>query len=72
MDNWQPIETAPQDGTQVLVSGPSYNDPSYVAYVTIALFDPEYGEWREGLNAIYAPTHWMPLPPSPLSSRGEG
>lgn len=59
--NWQPIETAPKDGTQVLVFG---NGRYAVAH-----FDGE--EWRDAGDIGWAgmhgednqPTHWMPLLP---------
>lgn len=59
--NWQPIETAPKDGTQVLV----YGNGSY----SVAYF--YYGEWRDVGDIGWAgmhgdgnqPTHWAPLFP---------
>jgi Protein of unknown function (DUF551) len=65
---WQPIETAPKDGTEVLMYCPG-DIPAVVcgAYVD----DPEIPYWRysESLVADVVaeanPTHWMPLPPPP-------
>ncbi len=64
--NWQPIETAPKDGTDILV----YNDDGHVYE---ARYD--YDKWRFatadqhgcGCCAGYddAPTHWMPIPDKP-------
>ena len=68
MSEWQPIETAPQDGTQILVFG----------HDTFAVAEFRNGEWRDmgdiGWGGFYAevmPTHWMPLPepPSNLSNK---
>lgn len=63
---WQPIETAPRDGTMVIVStvgiglfvccGASYND---VLGVWCDDFQPSVAEVR------WRPTHWMPIPPLP-------
>jgi hypothetical protein len=58
---WQPIETAPRDGTRVLASvgvGPA-------AWRTIASYSDILKCWcGEGL-VFNRPTHWMPLPPPP-------
>jgi hypothetical protein len=65
---WQPIETAPKDGTSVLL------------YTASGLIEGywSFGEWEQ--CAIYCtydgaggpafgckPTHWMPLPASPAA-----
>ncbi len=58
---WQPIETAPKDGTEVLV---------WDGYgVKIAWWEPYRrttgGVWfYDGDNYTW-PTHWMPLPEEP-------
>lgn len=62
--SWQPIETAPQDGTQILV----------VNAYTLFSFDVVHWErsggvygWstHEGIRLLRAYTHWMPLPEAP-------
>ena len=67
---WQPIETAPEDGTEVLV------------YVWVSLdqkHDMAVAAWRKGMWDMFpadvkgkkrwrefgCPTHWMPLPEPP-------
>lgn len=69
---WQPIETAPKDGTDILVFRPRF-DGNYI---------PQVGQdwwmrasytgdcWAKS-RADCQPTHWMPLPPAPtlLSTR---
>jgi len=57
--NWQPIETAPKDGTGVLV----YSNGRVVS----AYFSKSQDEWLEVIHdySFYDPTHWMPLPELP-------
>jgi hypothetical protein len=65
MSEWQPIETAPLDGTSILVAVESEQDSHQVVY-----FDDD-GEddfvWRSENNRWHrnAFTHWMPLPTPP-------
>jgi hypothetical protein len=70
--DWQPIETAPKDGTDVLITdGEDY---------AVAHFDTVRHEpcWRDCGDMGWAgmideePTHWMPLPPAPGASRPTG
>lgn len=59
MSSWQPIETAPKDGTDFLAT-----DGKTVVYCiwsgTICAFD-----WKDASQ----PTHWMPLPAPPTEGR---
>ena len=64
--NWKPIETAPKDGTLVLVWDST--DYAYTAYYSRSRRTwvneqrsdlPEYGP------KYWHPTHWMPIPPPP-------
>jgi hypothetical protein len=57
---WQPIETAPKDGTAILV----YSTPHYAVAVW------ESGHWydpvcSDGFPALDHATHWMALPDAP-------
>ena len=81
MGEWQPIETAPRDGTLILVSfgakgvrAVSWDDPWSDDWPV----DPDKGLWcvSDDKHGPYplrgyldtgpnAPTHWMPLPPAP-------
>ena len=58
---WQPIETAPLDGTAVLVWW--LLDTSDAG--GIACFNGERWTQRDGLPYTWAPTHWQPLPAAP-------
>ena len=64
--SWRPIETAPRDGTPVLVWVRWQNTPAGPA---IAEWDLRRESWkRAGIARPIAPTivtHWLPLPGSP-------
>lgn len=77
MSEWQPIETAPRDGTPVLVfipaPYPEHDDPKMA---TAVYFGRKWGwevwclpaEWDGQVvdkSLVDAPTHWMPLPAPP-------
>lgn len=66
MLDWKPIETAPKDGTPILVYDPNpWLDPYSVITVS---WDTQRKCWSEitgELYAIYYPTHWMELPEKP-------
>lgn len=81
-ESWLPIETAPKDGTAILVYGPELlreidghcavvrwqtNDNSTYPWWTIS--DGKFGPYD--LRGP-SPTHWMPLPTEPSQSKGEG
>jgi hypothetical protein len=75
MSEWQPIDTAPKDGTPILAYGPEYcGNKNITAVLEWYAFTPRIGGgmW----NAVGAsgyececdlqePTHWMPLPEPP-------
>ena len=81
MSEWQPIETAPKDGTEVLVfcrhgvkiaywnAEPTVwdgsNDPCWT------VFEPEDYFYGFHLVGPSAPTHWMPLPSPPIGESDE-
>lgn len=60
---WHPIETAPTDGTDVLIGG----DFSYVGGVVMAKYITDYprSTFSDMDGDLYYPTHWMPLPKPP-------
>ena len=76
MSNWQPIESAPKDGTPVLVCRCDYNTRDEFGWKGRAPFtayfgnyhpnSPGKGEWRDdsGHKRPHI-THWMPLPDPP-------
>lgn len=63
---WQPIETAPKDGTWVLIH--IYrNDISAAHQAGVSYSTNDEKEWRgrAGLRFTCEPTHWQPLPDPP-------
>lgn len=52
---WQPIETAPTDGTDVILAIPGEKEPK------IGYFDESRGYWRSNWPAEIQPTHWRPM-----------
>jgi hypothetical protein len=62
MSEWQPIETAPRDGTEV------------IGYTTYSVFNIEFvsfkrGYWQDRMSHHFDPDFWMPLPPQPKTKR---
>jgi hypothetical protein len=58
---WQPIETAPKDGTEILWNSPN-PDPNSNIQSYCVIHWPEYAEcFEEG--------YWQPLPPAPDAAR---
>jgi hypothetical protein len=69
---WRPIETAPKDGTDVLLFEAGFVPGQYVT--NWRKFTDGFGDQYEGWASPdsgelgpcrMAPTHWMPLPPAP-------
>ena len=62
---WQPIETAPKDGTHFLAyeeCGDMYR-AAYGAHDTLEAFCGQY------VTETPEPTHWMPLPDAPEATK---
>lgn len=80
---WSPIETAPNDGTAVLLYYPHNDTCIRGAYGEVQDGDWEsgYRTWMEwGVDGEHfiqeapteAPTHWMPLPEVPIDAMRKG
>jgi hypothetical protein len=69
---WQPIETAPNDGTEIL----TYNDISGIHQVSWS-YGNRSGHWEterwldRETNWVIDPTHWVPLPKPPAAKDGK-
>lgn len=68
--NWQPIETAPKDGRQILAwDGNEAMCVEFTTWVDGTCFW-EFAHGKDGhvYGAGEILTHWMPLPPPPKES----
>lgn len=69
--SWQPIETAPRDGTDVLcfcVEPKFEGDENPYTEMRVCFFGmmlEDYWCWQSYYGYEQSPTHWMHLPPSP-------
>jgi hypothetical protein len=59
---WQPIETAPKDGTRILVCQRMVRGEMVFRSVRITHWWFSFGRWNMTRGT---PTHWMPLPDPP-------
>ncbi len=61
---WEPIDTAPKDGTRVILFYPAQGGFSDMGRwnVPSSHYLPH---WNNGRLNIHEPSHWMPLPPAP-------
>ena len=64
--DWQPIETAPKNGTCVLVVS---QHGSWFAGFFVAYWAGDH--WAYSVNRRCNPTHWRPLPTPPASQEGQ-
>ena len=68
MTDWQPIETAPRDGTVILVWLPK---KSLASHVHSARLNSDGKPDIIGHHFVWdtgVPTHWQPLPAPPFGS----
>lgn len=75
--NWQPIETAPRDGSDVLLFFPldgldhRNHARTVICFWRLNETYPATSGWVfqgravRAYSSIYQPTHWMPLPEPP-------
>lgn len=72
---WKPIETAPNDGTEILawaddvvIVSYRYDENDRKKQRGKLWLDNSYDDFSCGLASVpYDPTHWMPLPEPPTT-----
>lgn len=64
MSQWQPIETAPTDGTEVLV----LIKPKVIRLGWFFAPSSRTQGWADESSRPITPTHWMPLPEPPTEA----
>jgi hypothetical protein len=79
MNNWNPIETAPKDGTVILGYFPGFKksvrETHWIESETreYGKITRSYAEWYTGAMTGFSsapepqPTHWMPIPEPPIT-----
>lgn len=71
MSDWQPIDTAPRDGTEILLWDGYKLCVASWAFGSLFRIEPKEwitGECRGDYNSydtVDEPTHWLPLPETP-------
>ena len=69
MNTWQKIDTAPKDGTWVLLAGGKDGGWGPTGPCVVGFWyegDWCYCYWDDGWRSAYTdPTHWMPCPEAP-------
>jgi hypothetical protein len=65
MINWQPISTAPKDGTFILLSGSGL--PVWQGHWVGQSGRYAINGWTRfnSIDLDWSPTHWLPIPPPP-------
>lgn len=72
--NWQPIETAPRDRSQMLGYNAMLRVPVMVFWYDLSIKDSQWYPCIFGVGELFGdyfkaawPTHWMPLPEPPVT-----
>ena len=76
VERWQPIETAPRDGTPVDLWGVNHLHPRKTGRRATDVtwgrvrdwLGNERDDWQHGQSEDFEPTHWMPRPAPPALS----
>lgn len=71
--SWQPIETAPKDGTRIMLVGGVYHGVPFAGYWDPSPYTPRPWTTVVGRHPLeeHCPTHWMPLLAPPAAAQGD-
>lgn len=65
-ERWQPIATAPRDGTKVLLAKivGHIDHPTAIWWVVQGFWSDKWHNWNDGIepSGLAGPTHWMSVP----------
>lgn len=65
-ERWQPITTAPRDGTKVLLAKivGHIDHPTAIWWVVQGFWSDKWHNWNDGIepSGLAGPTYWMPVP----------
>ena len=65
-NGWMKIDSAPKDGTRILLAGMPYGPPVDVGQWGSTTYNRKLRTYNEGWTVFHgyesAPTHWRPLP----------
>lgn len=66
-NNWQPIETAPRDGTRILAWIPCDDEKHEIMWMDVSINGWDRWHYAGGWIPAFCqqPTHWQPLPGPP-------
>jgi len=68
-DGWRPIETAPKDGTMLLLYGKLVDSETSSHF--LGFWSTKWSDWFNEIMDFAEPFLWMPLPPPPAMSATE-
>lgn len=63
--DWQPIETAPRDGTKFLAIEKNFPEVVFICF--FGKHTPYIADWKSDDGEIVFPFKWMPLPKPPTA-----
>lgn len=64
---WRPIESAPKDGTEILIRGTAHSMLMRDPITAVARWSEGWWGNFKGAPTYTKVTHWMPLPAAPSS-----
>ena len=69
-NNWMPIETAPRDGTRILIVNMVAPNPIILSGRCVnGVTNGDWHIWGDGWVSSRYPTHWMFCPSLPVTKR---